>query len=110
MRVRCGSCRTQFEVAGAGRFACPVCGSVNVVRGAPTEESAGGPTTMGGYQAAPGVGGMPPGAAAPPPPPEQPMPKIKCPECDFTFIVGLVPKVSCPMCAAEVATGIEEDE
>ena len=39
-----------------------------------------------------------------------PMPKIQCPECDFTFIVGLVPAVTCPMCSAEVPTGIEEDE
>lgn len=109
MRVRCGSCRTEFEVAGAGRFACPVCGSVNVVR-----DAGGGapPPEMGGYAAAPGVGG--PGGAAPapppPPPPEVPMPKIACPECGFSFVVGLVPTVTCPMCSAEVDTGIEEDE
>ncbi len=27
MIVRCGRCRTEFEVPGAGRFACPVCGT-----------------------------------------------------------------------------------
>lgn len=113
MRVRCGACRTQFEVAGAGRFACPVCGSINVVRNAAGaapggQETGGG--AMGGYPTAPGVGGV--GAPPPPPPPpaEQPMPKIECPECGFTFIVGMVPKVTCPMCSAEVPTGIEEDD
>ena len=111
MRVRCGACRNQFEVTGAGRFACPVCGSVNVVRNAAGEPSPSpAPNDLGGYQTAPGVmgGGAPP--TQPPPPPDQPMPKIQCPECDFTFIVGMVPKVTCPMCSAEVPTGIEEDE
>ena len=118
MRVRCGACRTQFEVAGAGRFACPVCGSVNVVRNggsapagaAPAEEATGG--QMGGYQAAPGAvpGGAPPRQQPPPPKPEEPMPKIDCPECGFNFIVGMVSTVTCPMCSAEVSTGIEEDD
>jgi len=118
MRVRCGACRTQFEVAGAGRFACPVCGSVNVVRNGagaqappqggeqPAPQSGG----MGGYQTAPGV--VPGGGAPPPPPPprqEEPMPKIECPECEFTFIVGNVATVTCPMCSTEVSTGIEEE-
>ena len=108
MRVRCGACRTQFEVAGGGRYACPVCGSVNVVRngaGAPAPEPTG-QSQMGGYPAAPGV--VP--GAAPPPPEPAPMPKIECPECGFSFIVGLVPMVTCPNCSAEVATGIEEDD
>ena len=115
MRVRCGACRNQFEVAGAGRFACPVCGSVNVVRegaGAPPPVENGPPSqAMGGYATAPGVV---PGATAPqaPPPPREPdpMPKIECPECGFSFIVGMVPTVTCPMCSAEVSTGIEEDD
>lgn len=119
MRVRCGACRTQFEVSGPGRFACPVCGSVNVVRNGaagggeqqppPQPPPSGG--TIGGYQAAPGV--APAGGAPPPPPPpepEKPMPKIECPECGFTFIVGIVPTVTYPMCSAEVSTGIEEDD
>lgn len=108
MRVRCGSCRTEFEVPGAGRFACPVCGSVNVVRDAGAPE--GGGATVGGYQAAPGVGGA--GAPPPPPPPpapDAPMPKIACPECGFTFIIGPVATVNCPNCGTEVETGIEED-
>lgn len=112
MRVRCGSCRTQFEVAGAGRFACPVCGSINVVRDAAGGQPApAAPPSMGGYQAAPGV--MPEGSPAEPPPPPRepdPMPKIECPECGHNFIVGMVPTVICPMCSAEVETGIEEDD
>lgn len=110
MRVRCGACRTQFEVAGAGRFACPVCGSINVVRNgadaAPPQQE-----TIGGYAAAPGVGspGAPP-PPSPPPPPEQPMPKIECPECGFSFIIGPVSTVTCPMCSTEVDTGVGEDD
>jgi DNA-directed RNA polymerase subunit RPC12/RpoP len=114
MRVRCGACRTQFDVAGAGRYACPVCGSVNVVRngaGAPQPtEPPGQSQAMGGYPTGPGV--VPGGPPMPPPPPPEPapMPKIECPECGFSFIVGLVPKVVCPMCSAEVDTGIEDDD
>ena len=52
MMVRCGACRTQFEVPGPGRFACPNCGSVNVVRDA----AGGAPSEMGGYPTAPGAG------------------------------------------------------
>jgi Zn finger protein HypA/HybF involved in hydrogenase expression len=116
MRVRCGACRNQFDVAGAGRFACPVCGSVNVVRNAqgaaPVEEAPPPPpTSMGGYPTAPGAapGGAPP-RQQPPPKPEEPMPKVECPECGFSFIVGLVDTVTCPMCSAEVDTGIDSDE
>ena len=114
MRVRCGACRTQFEVAGSGRFACPVCGSVNVVRngaaGQPAPEQQ--PGAMGGYPTAPGVvpGGVGAPQPPPPPPPPAPMPKIACPECDFAFIVGPVATVTCPMCSAEVSTGTEEDD
>jgi ribosomal protein S27E len=114
MRVRCGACRTQFEVAGSGRFACPVCGSINVVRNggeAPPLPEGPAPGAMGGYATAPGVGGQAqPPPSPPPPPPDQPMPKIECPECGFSFIVGPVAKVTCPMCSAEVDTGISEDD
>lgn len=106
MNVRCGACRTQFEVPGAGRFACPVCGSVNVVR-----EQPGASGTMGGYQAAAGVapGGM--GAPPPPPPPPPPpSPKVICPECDFGFFVGQIALATCPNCGVEVETGIEVPE
>lgn len=116
MRVRCGACRTQFDVAGPGRYACPVCGSVNVVRngaGPGGEQASPPPSSMGGYPTAPGVGPQGPGPMPQPPPPpprEEPMPKINCPECGFSFIIGKVATVTCPMCSAEVDTGIEEDE
>lgn len=114
MKVRCGSCRTEFEVPGAGRFACPVCGSVNVVRSAaaqppPAQQQPPPQQSMGGYQTAPGV--VPGGGSAPPPPPppDEPLPKIDCPECDFKFVVGEIAVATCPNCGAEVPTGIEED-
>ncbi|HWB88457.1 MAG TPA: hypothetical protein VG872_04535 [Acidimicrobiia bacterium] len=111
MRVRCGACRTQFEVAGAGRFACPVCGSINVVRNAgapPPNADPASTATLGGYPTAPGATG----AAPPPPQPRQepPMPRIECPECGFNFIIGNVATVTCPNCSAEVSTGIEEED
>jgi DNA-directed RNA polymerase subunit RPC12/RpoP len=106
MRVRCGACRNQFDVAGPGRYACPVCGSVNVVRNG--AGAAPGPQSMGGYPAAPGVGGV--GAAPPPPPPPPPvLPKIECPECGFGFIVGPIAVATCPNCSAEVPTGFEDE-
>ncbi len=104
MRVRCGACRTQFEVAGPGRFACPVCGSVNVVRDAAGAPQEGG---YGGYPTAPGAAGMAPEAPPPPPPP---LPKITCPECDFSFVVGAIAVARCPNCDAEVSTGLTDDE
>lgn len=125
MKVRCGSCRTEFDVPGAGRFACPVCSSVNVVRAAadqgqpppqqqppqqppPQQQRPAQQQGMGGYRTAPGVvpgAGSPP----PPPPPDEPLPKIECPECDFTFVVGKIATATCPNCSAEVPTGIEEE-
>jgi predicted RNA-binding Zn-ribbon protein involved in translation (DUF1610 family) len=96
MIVRCGACRTQFEVAGAGRFSCPSCGSVNVVR----NQTATGPASAGAYPTAPGA----PVAPAPPPP-DRPSPRINCPECAFTFIVGDIAVATCPNCGTEVQTG-----
>ena len=37
MIVRCGRCKTQFDAPGAGRFACPACGTANEVRSQPGE-------------------------------------------------------------------------
>jgi predicted RNA-binding Zn-ribbon protein involved in translation (DUF1610 family) len=91
--VRCGSCRTEFDVPGPGRFSCPACGSVNMVRaagGAPPQGAGGGLVTP-----------PPP----PPPRPEAPSPKLACPECGFSFIVGQIETATCPNCAAEVPTG-----
>lgn len=102
--VRCGSCRTQFDAPGPGRYSCPSCGSVNVVRdpGAAQPPPAEAP---GGYPTAPGAG-MPP-----PPPPDRPTPpRIDCPKCGFSFHVGEVAKVVCPNCNSEVVTGLVELE
>jgi predicted RNA-binding Zn-ribbon protein involved in translation (DUF1610 family) len=96
MIVRCGACRTQFEVAGAGRFSCPACGSVNVVR----NQAATGPASAGACPTAPGAPATP---AAPPP--DRPSPRINCPECAFTFIVGDIAVATCPNCGTEVQTG-----
>ena len=108
MIVRCGACRTQFEVPGAGRFTCPVCGSVNMVR----DQSGGAapPPTVGGYPAAPGAvpGNQPP--APPPPPPNTPLPRVQCGECEFSFIVGDIAVATCPNCGAEVPTGLGDPE
>lgn len=107
MMVRCGACRTQFEVPGAGRFACPTCGSVNVVR-----EAGGAPPKLSDYPAAPNVVAGTPGAPAPPPPPPPaaPTPRITCPSCDFSFIVGDIAVAPCPNCGAEVRTGLGGQE
>jgi rRNA maturation endonuclease Nob1 len=104
MMVRCGACRTQFEVPGPGRFACPVCGSVNVVR----EPGGGAPSNMGGYPTAPGAAGAQ--SPPPPPPPNAPLPRIQCPECEFSFIVGDIDVAMCPNCGAEVRTGRGDSE
>ena len=85
MIVRCGRCRTAFEVEGAGRYPCPTCGTANDVRAGD----------------APRDGGL----IAPPPPSEQaaPSPRVECSECGFSFIVGAVAEASCPNCRATVA-------
>jgi rRNA maturation endonuclease Nob1 len=93
MMVRCGACRTQFNVNGPGRYSCPACGSVNVVRGAPGTEA----------PPAGGTGGL--GQQPPPPAPDPPSPRIVCPECEFSFIVGNVAMAKCPNCGSDVSTG-----
>jgi len=98
MIVRCGACRTQFDVAGAGRFSCPACGSVNVVR---NQAGTAAPPAAGPYPTAQGVAP----AAPPPPQPDRPSPRISCPDCAFTFIVGDIPVATCPNCGNEVQTG-----
>lgn len=93
MMVRCGACRNQFDVPGPGRFTCPVCGSVNSVRAA--------------TGAAPVAGDINPTPPSPRPP-DSPSPRVTCPSCDFTFIVGHVAEAKCPNCGASVATGVAE--
>ncbi|MDP8957883.1 MAG: hypothetical protein M3N51_01490 [Actinomycetota bacterium] len=86
MMVRCGRCRNQFDVSGPGRFACPVCGVVNEVRAAATPEGMVTPPVA-------------------PPPPTSPSPRVSCPACDFSFIVGDIDAAPCPNCGAEVPVG-----
>lgn len=106
MIVRCGACRTQFDVPGEGRYSCPVCGSVNMVRGRPGNAGPAGAPPPGSMPPTGGPGDQPGPVTPPPPPePEQPSPKVQCPECDYEFIVGDVAVVTCPMCSAEVETG-----
>lgn len=114
MIVRCGSCRTQFEVPGPGRYSCPVCGSVNAVRAAGSSPPPQQPPMPGGPQ--PPMQ-QPPMQQPPMPPqeqqrpaPEPPSPKITCPECEFSFIVGQIAVATCPNCGSEVETGVVEDE
>lgn len=93
MMVRCGSCRNQFDVPGPGRFTCPVCGSVNMVRAA-------------GPPSAPQP--VPTSAPSAPKAPDPPSPRVSCEECEFSFIVGNVETAKCPNCGAEVPTGREQ--
>ncbi len=92
--VRCGACRNQFDVPGAGRFQCPVCGSVNVVRSAPGADP--------NNPAAPPVANSSP---PPPRPPDPPSPRVQCGACQFSFIVGAVATARCPNCGSDVDTG-----
>lgn len=54
-------------------------------------------------------GGMP-GAPPPPPRPDPPSPRITCPDCDFSFIVGQIEVAACPNCGGEVTTGYTAPE
>lgn len=112
MIVRCGACQNQFDVPGEGRFSCPVCGSVNMVKSRPGTTAPGGAPPPGSM---PPTGGPPPGdlgtqAPPPPRPPDRPSPKVECPECGFSFIVGDIAVAECPMCSAEVPTGRSEPD
>lgn len=88
MIVRCGRCRSGFDVPGPGRHACPNCGTVNEVR------AAAGPIST-----------------VPPPPPvqEHPSPRVSCSNCGFSFIVGSVEVAPCPNCGAPVTVGAAEE-
>ena len=101
MKVRCGACRTEFDVTGAGRHACPACGAVNQV----TAEAAETPSPQQMMPQAPLQ--QQPGGFAPPSMPEaaptpSALPKVTCPECSFEFVVGDIEVASCPNCSAEV--------
>lgn len=40
-----------------------------------------------------------------PPEPERPSPRVACPECGLSFIVGEISVATCPNCRNEVPTG-----
>ncbi len=86
--VRCGSCRSQFDVPGPGRFQCPTCAAVNQ------------------------VGAPPPGAeneSMPEGPPPEPAGHATCGECSFSFRVGAIDVATCPNCNAPVVVGRGQD-
>lgn len=93
MIVRCGRCRVELEVAGAGEFACPNCGTRNVVRGAP-QPGFGVPDL--GATSASTLTGVP--ASQPPGEPAPGVEWLTCPTCSYRFAVGEVESVSCPTC------------
>ncbi len=99
MIVRCGACRTEFQVPGAGRFACPTCGATNEVRD-------GGPLAGGGMPPAGGAGGLAGLGGVPPPEPEAPpanVTRVACRQCSFEFYVGEIDVAACPNCGSQVA-------
>ncbi len=97
MIVRCGSCRSQFDVPGPGRHGCPACGAVNQVGGLGP-----GPGSPGGLVTPPGRDVDEPAR------PETAPSRAECGECSFSFIVGDVDVAVCPNCNAEVEIGGDE--
>ena len=94
MKVRCGRCRSDFEVGGPGQYTCPSCGTINQIGAAAGMPPAGGP-------------GMPPaGGPGPPPPPPPPPPpalnRVVCGACGYSFAVGPIDLAICPNCTSEV--------
>ncbi len=96
MKVRCGSCSTEFDVPGPGRFGCPTCGTVNSVGGGAAPPPPEGPLGDAG------AGSDPPPAPAPP---AIDVSEVRCGECSFSFLVGEVATAPCPNCGAEVDVG-----
>lgn len=99
MIVRCGRCRTELQVPGAGEFVCPACGTRNAVRGGADEMGGAGLGDLGGLT-------VPGGAPAPAPRPEGPDPTVAwshCPSCGFRFAMGPVEEVVCPNCETRCA-------
>jgi predicted RNA-binding Zn-ribbon protein involved in translation (DUF1610 family) len=95
VKVRCGACRTEFDVSTEGRHPCPTCGAVNQVSGMPPPQNAGAvPPGAGPLSAAPPA--APPAAAA------APLPRVTCAACSFEFVVGDIDVATCPNCSAEV--------
>jgi predicted RNA-binding Zn-ribbon protein involved in translation (DUF1610 family) len=100
MLVRCGRCRVELEVAGAGEFMCPRCGTRNVVKGPEAADPYGVPdlTIPGGAAPAPAA-----------PPAEDVVRWVTCPECTYRFAAGKgAEEVTCPNCRASLSLGESE--
>lgn len=113
MLVRCGRCQIELEVAGTGEFACPSCGTRNVVRGAAPSSpfdlpdlGASGPlTTPSGPLAAPSQ----PTQSPVPNPDDPPVHWVQCTACAYRFAVGPVEEVSCPTCSERIVVSPPKD-
>lgn len=90
MIVRCGRCGSGIDVPGPGRHICPACGTTNEVRPSSEPDPTPGPVPGSGL------------APAPPGPPDAPSPRVTCPECGHSFIVGAVEVAPCPNCDTPV--------
>jgi tRNA(Ile2) C34 agmatinyltransferase TiaS len=90
MIVRCGRCRVELEVAGAGEFLCPNCGTRNAVRGDPAPAV---PPVLD-------LGSQPPSTGEP----AADVRWVRCPSCSFRFAVGAVEQVGCPTCGTTIDT------
>lgn len=110
MLVRCGRCRVELEIAGPGEFACPNCGTRNVVRGGGAGADPFGVPDLGAPNPSQGLGGSLGGLAGvgTPPPPSEPPAGIEwvvCPSCSYRFAVGEVDAVDCPTCGHSITVG-----
>jgi predicted RNA-binding Zn-ribbon protein involved in translation (DUF1610 family) len=95
MIVRCGRCKAELEVGGAGEFLCPRCGTRNVVRGAPAQSPYDIPDlTIPGRQPVPTTPSVDDGSVR----------WIVCPECAWRFPAGTdAIDVICPNCRTSLA-------
>lgn len=99
MIVRCGNCQVELEVNAPGEFACPSCGTRNVVRGGEDPLSLGGPSG-GALGPDLDLGALRP---APVPLEETPLDWFRCPSCRFRFVVGDgITEAPCPSCTTPV--------
>lgn len=101
--MRCGACGATVTISRPGRFSCPQCGAMNQTKG-PTPGPGGMPPgPPPGQGPGPGFPGVQQPGSPPAPPPEVPSPRVTCPECSFSFIVGAIQTAICPNCRVEVS-------
>jgi predicted RNA-binding Zn-ribbon protein involved in translation (DUF1610 family) len=105
MIVRCGNCRVELDVAGAGEFACPACGTRNVVRAPGAGAGLGaGPGPALDDLGLPDLSGLARAPAAPQS--DEPPPGVRwvtCPSCSYRFACGELAEVTCPACSSSLA-------